>query len=290
MKKYIFKNSKTLLIWMLFEVNFTALMIIWSVIISRAIEAGMNGELGTLKTVLLSGAIYFLAMIVSFYLQNLFSGKFISQCTYDLRKDLFQSIIEADINTHTEYNSAKYISIFNNDISIIAQDFFLGVPAIFAQMFLALGATVTLFFYSPILAVFEIVLSIATSIVPILVNKNSSELQKNYTDALGNYNTRIKDYISAGAVLKSYHVEDKIQEEHGKANLQVKNAYMQVEKKRGSVYAVITAVRYMESALFLVFGSYLIAIGKLEVAAMLGAMQIERRSRFRNCFQLPWRM
>ena len=141
-------------------------------------------------------------------------------------------------------------------------------------MILAVVATVTLFFYNPVLAVFEIVLSVITSVVPILVNKNGGTLQKKYTDALGFYNTRIKDYISAGAVLKSYHVEDKIREEHGKANLQVRDAYMEVEKKRGSVYAIITATRYMESALFLVFGSYLIAIGSLEVAVMLGAMQI----------------
>lgn len=274
MRKYIKKNVKPLFLWLLFEINFAALMVIWSLIISRAMEAGMNGELHKLGSVLLSGIVFFLAMILSFYFQNLFSAKFVSRCTYDLKEDVFRSIVEADVNTHTDFNCAKYISIFNNDIAIIAKDYFLGVPAIIAQLILAVVATVTLFFYNPVLAVFEIVLSVITSVVPILVNKNGGTLQKKYTDALGFYNTRIKDYISAGAVLKSYHVEDKIREEHGKANLQVRDAYMEVEKKRGSVYAIITATRYMESALFLVFGSYLIAIGSLEVAVMLGAMQI----------------
>ena len=274
MRKYIKKNVKPLFLWLLFEINFAALMVIWSLIISRAMEAGMNGELHKLGSVLVSGIVFFLAMILSFYFQNLFSAKFVSRCTYDLKEDVFRSIVEADVNTHTDFNCAKYISIFNNDIAIIAKDYFLGVPAIIAQLILAVVATVTLFFYNPVLAVFEIVLSVITSVVPILVNKNGGTLQKKYTDALGFYNTRIKDYISAGAVLKSYHVEDKIREEHGKANLQVRDAYMEVEKKRGSVYAIITATRYMESALFLVFGSYLIAIGSLEVAVMLGAMQI----------------
>lgn len=274
MRKYIKKNVKPLFLWLLFEINFAALMVIWSLIISRAMEAGMNGELHKLGSVLVSGIVFFLAMILSFYFQNLFSAKFVSRCTYDLKEDVFRSIVEADVNTHTDFNCAKYISIFNNDIAIIAKDYFLGVPAIIAQLILAVVATVTLFFYNPVLAVFEIVLSVITSVVPILVNKNGGKLQKKYTDALGFYNTRIKDYISAGAVLKSYHVEDKIREEHGKANLQVRDAYMEVEKKRGSVYAIITATRYMESALFLVFGSYLIAIGSLEVAVMLGAMQI----------------
>lgn len=152
--------------------------------------------------------------------------------------------------------------------------FFTGVPAIFAQLFLAFVAIVTLLYYNAYLAVFEILLSVITSGIPILVNRHGAEKQKAYADALGIYNTQIKDYISAGDVLKSCHVEDKIQKVHSEINSKVQEAYVQIEKERGIVYAVITATRYMEGALFLVFGSYLIATGRLSVAAMLDAMQI----------------
>jgi len=274
MKKYILKNVKTLSVWMLFEISFAGLMVIWSLITSEALDAGMKSEFRELGKILLRGVVFFAAMIASFYLQTLFYAKFINRCTYDLKSDLFKSVIEADANKYTEYNCAKYLSIFNNDVSMIVRDFFAGVPAIFAQLFLALVATITLFCYNPYLAICEIVLSLITSVVPILVNRNSAQLQKGYSEALGKYNTQIKDYITAGDVLKSYHVEDKIQEVHAKINQQVQDAYLKVEKNRGIVYAVITATRYLESALFLVFGAYLIASGHLAVATMLGALQI----------------
>lgn len=274
MKKYILKNIKSLILWMFFEASFAGLMVIWSLIISKALNAGINANLTELGRILLGGLVFFFAMIISFYLQTIFYARFLNGCTYDLKEDLFQSVIEANVNTHTEYNCAKYLSIFNNDVAVIVKDYFASVPAIFAQLFLAIVATITLLFYNLHLAIFEIILSAVTSVVPILVNKNSAEIQKRYSDMLGTYNTKIKDYISAGAVLKSYHVEDKIRRVHSKTNQQVQSAYLQVEKKRGLVYAVITATRYMESALFLVFASYLIATGHLEVAAMLGAMQI----------------
>lgn len=274
MTHYILKNKKYLVLWMVFEISFAALMILWSWIISRALEAGMSADFDALTRILLGGVIFFLAMVVSFYFQNLFCAKFVSCCTYDLRGDLFRGVTMANANTYTEYNCAKYLSIFNNDVGLVAKDFFQGIPAAFAQLFLALAATATLFVYSPYLAVFEIIISLITSAVPILVNRGSALVQKEYSDVLGSYNTRIKDYISAGAVLKSYHVEDKIQAVHSGINGRVRDVYMRVEKKRGVVYAVITATRYIESALFLVFGSYLIATGRLSVAMMLGAMQI----------------
>ena len=274
MKDYIRKNKRSLAAWMFFEICFAGLMVIWSLIISWALEAGMNGEVEKLKNILLGGIVFFITMVLSFYLQNYFYAKFISDCTFDFRKDLFQSVISMNANSYTEYNCARYLSIFNNDIPIIVRDYFAGFPAIFAQLFLATIATVTLFFYNVYLAVFELILSILTCLIPVFVNKNGGELQKAYTQELETYNAKIKDFISAGSVLKSYHVEEQIQKVHLGANQKVRKAYLINEKKRGMVYAVITAVRYIEGAMFLVYGSYLIAVGKLSVAMMLGAMQI----------------
>lgn len=274
MKKYIKNNIKYLTLWMIFEISFAALMVIWSLIVSKALSAGMDGDLRELGRVLFGGLFFFVAMVFSFYFQNLFCSHFVSSCTYDLKEDLFSGIIRADANSYTEYNCAKYLSIFNNDVGLVAKDFFQGVPAIFAQLLLALAATVTMFFYNAYLAVFQIVISIVTSTVPILVNRKSDVVQKAYTDMLGRYNTQIKDYISAGDVLKSYHVEDRIQAVHSQINHGVENSYMELEKNRGLVYAVLTAAIYIENAMFIAFGAYLIATGHLSVAIMLGAMQI----------------
>lgn len=274
MKKYIKNNIKYLTLWMIFEISFAALMVIWSLIVSKALSAGMDGDLRELGRVLFGGLFFFVAMVFSFYFQNLFCSHFVSSCTYDLKEDLFSGIIRADANSYTEYNCAKYLSIFNNDVGLVAKDFFQGVPAIFAQLFLALAATVTMFFYNAYLAAFQIVISIVTSAIPILVNRKSDVVQKAYTDMLGRYNTQIKDYISAGDVLKSYHVEDRIQAVHSQINHGVENSYMELEKNRGLVYAVLTAAIYIENAMFIAFGAYLIATGHLSVAIMLGAMQI----------------
>lgn len=274
MKKYIKNNIKYLTLWMIFEISFAALMVIWSLIVSKALSAGMDGDLRELGRVLFGGLFFFVAMVFSFYFQNLFCSHFVSSCTYDLKEDLFSGIIRADANSYTEYNCAKYLSIFNNDVGLVAKDFFQGVPAIFAQLLLALAATVTMFFYNAYLAVFQIVISIVTSTIPILVNRKSDVVQKAYTDMLGRYNTQIKDYISAGDVLKSYHVEDRIQAVHSQINHGVENSYMELEKNRGLVYAVLTAAIYIENAMFIAFGAYLIATGHLSVAIMLGAMQI----------------
>jgi ATP-binding cassette subfamily C protein len=259
---------------MIFEILFSFFMVIWSRIVSVALSAGMNGNTNELWKILSYGILFFLFMMTSFYFQTVVSGKFVSNCVCDLKEELFKKIIYADANTYTDYNCAKYISIFNNDIELVSRNFFRGVPAIFAQLLLSIIATVALFMYNKYLALFQIAISIITGMIPALVNRNSSRIQKEYMDLLGEYNSQMKDYISSGVSLKSYHIEEKLVENHNETNKKLKDSFMKVEKNRGKSFSIITGIAYFESALFIILGAYLIASGRLDVAFMLGAMQL----------------
>ena len=145
------------------------------------IDAATSGDLSKIPYNILLGIGFMIIEFLISYIMGILRSKFLQKCSYSLKQDMFTKIIHSDINKFNASNSAKYISILNNDIKLVEQDYFRNIPDIISSFSMLLLAIVSLFFLNPIVAVTAIFLSLFTFIVPTLTGKRITRCQEKYT-------------------------------------------------------------------------------------------------------------
>lgn len=274
MKKYFLKFKALSFVNIIFIVLSAATNVSLAFVLKAIVDVGILGDMSKFYKTMIFSVAYVVATFLIEYIKKLLQAQLIKKALLSLKEEVFSSILDSDISSFNEDNSAKYISTLTNDINILEQDYFTNILEMTANIVAFIIATVAIITVNVYITIGVFLISFIPILIPILFGKRVSILKNTYSTNLGSFTTKVKDIFSGFEVIKSFNIESKIKEEYYKSN-------NNLEKSKYKFSALSAIVQVLSSSFgFLMFfmamgiGTYLIILGVLTVGAMLAAVQL----------------
>jgi len=155
-----------------------------------------------------------------------------------LQKDFFDSVLATKISDFNQINSAKYISMLNNDINTVAERYFSAVPQFTKDSLTVAFAIIAMAIINPVNALIATATAALPLVAPMLYSNRLAKTQLEVSARKITFNQKIKDYLSGFEVIKTYGVENNIRPRfYNSANNLMKATY-----KAGAVVSDVGAL------------------------------------------------
>lgn len=274
MKRYFKKNKKELIGWILMSLIETGLSIYFAVYLQEIIDIGNKQNYTGFARGVIKGVLFVIAIIVINYLMTLFYAKFMKKVMVQIRTDIFGNVMRADINQFNQEKSAKYISVLSNDMERIEQDYVRNIPMIFSKVLLLLGAIAVLFWFSPILAIFNIFLSVFTLLVPKITGSKMEDYQKKQSLMSDEYMSEMKEFFQGYEVIKCYGAEKNALNRFRNITDKKEEAMFLLRRLQGVAIAISEGSANVSFICNILLGIYFCMKGYLTIGAVLGVVQL----------------
>lgn len=199
-----------------------------------------------------------------------FRRVFLKEINLQLKADVFHAIINKDINEFTESNSAKYISILNNDVTNLENQYFLSIPTIIDRACIFIGCMIALVYHNIMIAIVVLLTAMFLVLLPFLFGNKISESEKAVYDELEGYNGRLKDLLGGFEVIKSFNAVERAKGIFNKSVNRVENARYTARRYQNPYAVFLLSMTYLVIVLQLLFATYMAFIGKIPVSAIMG--------------------
>ena len=201
-------NGWLLVLAMVQTLLLTAANILISWLIQQIIDLTTGADVGftLLQLVLLSLAglgLEVLAFVFAYFSRPRFIARGIGQ----YKDYVFAQICRKGISAFSGESSSLYISALSNDAASIETNYLTNIFVIAANFVLCAGALAMMFWYSPLLTI----ISVGLSVLPLLASLSTGNLvakaEKLVSDRNDAYMTTLKDSLLGFSVIKSFRAE-----------------------------------------------------------------------------------
>ena len=120
---------------------------------------------------------------------------------------VFERLCDKGISAFSGENSSLYISALSNDAESIELNYLGNLFVIIHNVMLLIGALVMMFYYSPLLSVISIVLSVLPLLASLLTGNLVAKAEKNVSDKNEFYMATLKDSLTGFSVIKAFRAE-----------------------------------------------------------------------------------
>lgn len=158
------------------------------------------------ELILISIALCFGA-IVGYLIVYKSKPRFITRGISQYKEYVFSEITKKNISAFSGENSSVYISALTNDIPAIEKGYLTNTFLMFESILTFIGAMALMLWYSPLLTLIAILLSLLPLIASLLTGNKMAEAEKTVSDRNQTYTSTIKDCLSGFSVIKSFKAE-----------------------------------------------------------------------------------
>ena len=152
-----------------------------------------------------------LGLIVGIAAANLISyhskPKFITRGISQYKEYVFGELTKKNISAFSGENSSTYISALTNDIQTIEQGYLWNTFSMLDSILTFAGAMVLMIWYSPLLTLIAIGLSLLPLIASIMTGNRVAEEEKKVSDRNEAYTSALRDSLGGFSVIKSFKAE-----------------------------------------------------------------------------------
>lgn len=213
MKKYLFKNKMLFFLSSTLIISKSILNLFTVVLIKRMVDIISIYDLNKFKRITVISIIVFLIYYFLDYFSNIVVAKLKKQINISIKNDLFSGILKSDYKNVLINGHSRYLSIFNNDLNLIENDYIDSIFLIISSMVNFVLATIYIFKLSFHIAVTIFLLSFILIIIPQFLNKKLSLVKNNFSNYSSLFTRKLNDLLAGFEILKSFNVEKKAQEE-----------------------------------------------------------------------------
>lgn len=124
-----------------------------------------------------------------------FRRTFLKRINIQLKRDVFDAVLDQDMIQFTSNNSGMYLSILNSDVTNLENNYFAKIPEIIQQSFVFLGCLAVLFCYDSRVAGMVLMTVWIPVAVPFLFGKQISKAEGRVYRSLEQYTGKLKDFF-----------------------------------------------------------------------------------------------
>ena len=165
-------------------------------------ETGFSLLQLTIITLVLIGGVA-VANLIAYHSKPTFITRGISQ----YKEYVFGELTKKNISAFSGENSSTYISALTNDIQTIEQGYLWNTFSILESSLTFVGAMVLMIWYSPLLTLIAIGLSLLPLIASILTGNKVAAEEKKVSDRNEAYTSTLRDSLGGFSVIKSFKAE-----------------------------------------------------------------------------------
>jgi len=158
-------------------------------------------QLTMISLVLLGGCAA--AYLISYHSKPKFITRGISQ----YKEYVFGELTKKNISAFFGENSSTYLSALTNDIQAIEKGYLQNIFSMLESLLPFLGAMVLMIWYSPLLTLIAIGLSLLPLVAAILTGNKVAEEEKKVSDRNEVYTSTLRDSLGGFSVIKSFQAE-----------------------------------------------------------------------------------
>ena len=117
--KYALKYKGLFSLRLLSTIIKSIVNIIFAIILGNIIDVFLSGKISSFSNILILCGIFIILELIVFILDGVVSAKYSQKTITNMRNDIFNNIMNKDISDFSLNNTGSYISILNNDISLV---------------------------------------------------------------------------------------------------------------------------------------------------------------------------
>ncbi len=206
--------------------------------------------------------------------------RFYSKAMEQYKNYAYSQLLKKNLSTFSGENTSTYLSAFSNDTASIEANYLEKLFTIVLDGLMCLGAFGMMFWYSPLLTVIALGLSLLPLGASLLTGKRLVTAEKEVSQKNDNFLSMLKDGLGGFTVIKSFQAEKDILRLFSQSNRQAQNAkarrisLTQLLHTIGSVAAVIAQFGVFLSAVALSISGQGISPGVATVFLQLSSFVI----------------
>lgn len=187
-KRYIFKNKLNTLIYLIVSVAF-GFMGVFTTICTQHISKIVFGEIDADTYQLLIVPVVYLAVTcMMVFLYSFVKNRFLNKVMYDIRQDLFRSILSKNMTAYYEKNTSYYLSIFNNDLQVVEECISFAF-IFFLQVGESIFSLTYAFVQNTFIGILLVIIGLISTFLPVVTRKLLERLNESYMSELAVHNT-----------------------------------------------------------------------------------------------------
>lgn len=136
--------------------------------------------------------------------------KFNAQAMRQYKDHAFSLLTKKGINAFSSENTSVYLSALSNDTTNIEANYLNNTFTLVSQSLSFVGAFIMMIWYSPLLTLSAILLSLLPLLASLLAGNRLMSAEKNVSDRNASYVATLKDCLSGFSVVKSFKAERQI--------------------------------------------------------------------------------
>lgn len=271
---YLKQNKFLLFFSILFSIISSLSYVFIAILLQKIMDTVMAKDIKSFTKILIFSIVYFILLGIFLYLQSLFSKKIICNIIKTMRFKLFDGILNHNIEDYNKENTAYYISIINNDIKLIEDNYLLPLFEIIQYSVIFIASFGLMIYFDLIVTICVIIAILLMIIIPSIFGGMLEKRQNAFSQHLSSFTNILKDLLSGFEIIKSYSMKPYVISKFDKSNNTTINSKYSVDKLV-AINEGISATLALFVQIFVIFlSAYFIIIGRTTVGGLLGMVQV----------------
>lgn len=266
-RKYMFKLVA-------FSALTKAFAVLFPLITQRAIDAGVEGDFKIIFT-------YIAALIVLAVVNAVIDGfdqyteeKYKNHISHTYRLGLRDYISGLEQKQYDKKTMAEYVSMFNNNISMVVEKYYIMILNIIKCIFVVIFSISALFSLNNTLSIVIVITSGLTVLNPFLFRKSLDRQMQRISEAMKMLNNRLNDFLKGYQVGKVFSISARLGErlEQASENLTHQNMGHWKAMLRPNIVSV--SLTYFRDIFIVAIGIHLMLKEEITVGGVFAAVQL----------------
>ena len=217
-------GKKWFLISMISMVILSAYNLIISWLLQKIIDLAAGIDKTPFYQLALVSLLSFLVFIVFYFIFRYAHPKFLQTLSTSYKDLLFAKILRNNSSLVLELGSGQFLSKLSNDLKSIEEHYFDFYITLIDIGISFVGAIVLMLWYSPVLTMVAIALSILPLLVSIPASKEITKTEKNLSKENAGFMEFMRDTLSGYSVIKSFQAESELESRFHEENVKIEKA------------------------------------------------------------------
>lgn len=234
----------------------TNLIISW--LLQQIIDAATgSNQVFSLVQLLIISICLALVLIAGLVLDQKTSPRFVEKAIAQYKNMVFSEISKKSISSFATENTSSYLSALSNDATSIEKNYLAKIFPLIQQIVMFTGAFLMMLYYSPLLTLAAVILSLFPVIGSILSGNRLVDMEKTVSEKNESFLGSLKDMLTGFSVVKSFKVEKEMMKLFRESNEEAEHS----KRKRRQVEILIQMIGgvtgYVAQFGVFLFGAYL---------------------------------
>ena len=162
--------------------------------------------------------ITFLIFIAAYVIYRVARPKYLYQAMLCYKQKIFCKMIDKNLSSFRKENTSQYLSMNTNDAKMIEMYYFDSVLEMIDLTVSFVGALLLMLWYSPILTVFGLILSVLPIAASLPIANKMAEAERKVSDGNGEFVSIVRDILQGFPVIKSFQAEKEMKKNFFREN------------------------------------------------------------------------